>query len=57
MLLAAMLASGCATGSGGSFCRVAAPILLEPADLEVISDRLAEDILAHNLKGRSLCRW
>jgi hypothetical protein len=56
LLLATMLASGCAIG-GGSFCRIAEPILVSDADLTCMTVETAESILGHNLRGRKLCGW
>lgn len=52
----ALCVTACAaTGPGDSYCRIAQPLWLEPADVDAISDGLARDILAHNERWRAVC--
>lgn len=53
--LCALLA-GCQT-YGGSFCTVASPIRPASTDVALMSDSLANQILALNEKGQKLCGW
>lgn len=54
-------ATGCAGIEGPppppAFCSVATPIYPTGNDIDVMSDRLASDILLHNRIGRNLCGW
>lgn len=56
LALTILLPSCARTGpAGDSFCSIAAPILIAPAD--ALSVETARDVLRHNLTGRALCRW
>lgn len=57
MLLLSFAASGCAIREpvGNDFCMVSVPIFIEQAD--VLTDRTARQILAHNELGARLCDW
>ncbi|WP_455480558.1 hypothetical protein V3564_05385 [Bartonella sp. B12(2025)] len=48
--------TGCATNEHSS-CVGWLPIYLDKQDLNVISSRLARDILKHNKQGEHLCGW
>ena len=50
------LLTGCQTYSG-SFCSIASPIRPEATDVALMSDSLANQILAQNEKGQALCGW
>jgi predicted small secreted protein len=41
----------------GSFCDVAKPIRLSDATVDAMADAEVKEALAHNEKGRKLCRW
>lgn len=47
-------ATGCASTS--SYCLIAKPIVYEPADVDVISDKLVDSILRHNEKYKVVCK-
>ncbi len=49
--------SGCATASGGQFCQISKPIRPVATDVALMSDSLADQILAQNEKGQALCGW
>lgn len=55
ILALGLLASAC--GHGPVTNCAFKPIRPTPHDVEVISDRLASDLLAHNLLGERLCGW
>jgi len=40
---------------GATFCAVAEPIALDPAD--VLTDATATKIIRHDEKGEALCHW
>lgn len=52
-VLTLMSGTGCAKGSGGTFCQIAAPITtsLEDSELTLVQ------IDAHNAAGVALCGW
>jgi hypothetical protein len=58
-LLVLVVLAGCTTtgGAGGAFCDVGRPMHPTDRDVEVISDRLAGDVLAHNKTGQQACGW
>lgn len=50
--------SGCASGPlPTDGCEWTRPIRPTPHDVDVISDRLAGDILSHNEAGARVCGW
>lgn len=51
-----LLLAGCQT-TGGSFCDIARPIRLTPEQVDQLTDEQVRQFLAHNEKGRRLCRW
>lgn len=55
MLATALVLGGCATT--GNFCDVAKPIYPAPADVDAISDQLADGVLSHNTYGARACGW
>ncbi|RMF00175.1 MAG: hypothetical protein D6773_11875 [Alphaproteobacteria bacterium] len=55
LIAAASLSAGCARASVG--CEGFKPIRGTKADAAVISDRLAESIIAHNRYGARVCGW
>ena len=56
MTVASSLASGCAR-IDGTACDGWKPIYPTAHDVEVISQRLNDDILGHNEHGRGICGW
>lgn len=57
LILATLFALGGCQTVGGSFCKVARPIIAEESDREVISDSLVAQINAHDETGAKLCGW
>ncbi|GLQ53582.1 hypothetical protein [Devosia nitrariae] len=57
-MIAGVLA-GCTTtgGAGGAFCDVARVMHPTERDVEVISNRLVNDVLSHNKHGERSCGW
>lgn len=57
LLTLSFAASGCASREpvGNDFCFVSGPIFIEKND--VLTDRTAQRILAHNELGVRLCDW
>lgn len=58
MLLATLLLTGCATpgpASPDTFCAIAEPIVLDPADRLTAST--LRQVIAHDEKGRKVCGW
>jgi len=51
-----LAASGCASGPIDP-CGIFKPIRPAAADLDVISDRLVEQLLEHNEAGAAACDW
>ena len=49
--------SACSSVGGGSFCRVAEPILPDRSEEGCLTDGTVEQILKHNEKGERLCKW
>jgi len=56
MIAVAILVSGCATRVGGA-CDGWSPIRPTRADTQTMSDRLVEQVLAHNEHGAKVCGW
>lgn len=56
-LILLLAASACAGGPRGSPCDGWSAIRPEPADVDVVSDSLAAQILGHNEHGASVCGW
>ena len=50
-----LLLASCKTT--GSFCDIAKPIRPTAEQIEEMTDAQVADLLAHNEKGRALCRW
>ena len=58
MLLALMIgASACGAGPVSDGCEWVRPIRPTMADVDVMSDALAGQILAHNEAGAGACGW
>jgi hypothetical protein len=59
LCMIAVVLAGCTTtgGAGGAFCDVARVMHPTERDVEVISDRLAGDVLSHNKTGQLNCGW
>ncbi|HKS72681.1 MAG TPA: hypothetical protein VJQ82_05745 [Terriglobales bacterium] len=55
--VAALLALGACTTTGGSFCAVEHPIRPTKAEVATLSNATVAAILAHDLKGQKLCGW
>lgn len=51
------VASGCATGPATDGCEWVSAIRPTSADVDVMSDTLAGQILAHNMAGARVCGW
>ena len=49
--------TACTTTPRGSFCSISEPIRLSDATVASLTDAEVERVLAHNEKGRKLCRW
>lgn len=56
LLLSVLALGGCVTTSG-SFCKVAREIRPTEQDADVISQQLADGLLAHLETGARLCGW
>jgi len=54
--LVVCLLAGC-TAPRGSFCSIAEPVRLSDAAVDAMTDAEVKSALAHNLKGKTLCRW
>ena len=54
-LMMLLSASGCAGNSVNDYCLIAKPILVSEADLQIISDALVTDILAHDEQYDAVC--
>jgi hypothetical protein len=52
-----LVVTACAPGLKGDPCDGWKPIRPEAADVDVISDSLAEQILQHDEFGASVCGW
>lgn len=56
LLILPLAVSGCASGAGDA-CLPWQPIWPTAADVDVISDELVAQILAHNETGAMVCGW
>lgn len=56
-MLACLLAIAACTTTKGSFCEIAKPVRLGSAAIDALSDAEVKAILAHNERGRRLCKW
>lgn len=57
IIIVTMLALSACTTASGSFCDLNQPTRLSAAEVDALSDRSVEQILAQNEKGRKLCGW
>ena len=57
LILVGLLAlTACQTASG-SFCAIARPQRPSQAEIDVMTDARAAEVLAFNRKGQKLCGW
>ena len=57
LALASLLALAACQTAKGPFCDIAKPVRLSDAAVDALSDAEVAALLAHNEKGRRLCRW
>lgn len=49
--------TSCANGQSDSACLLFQPLRPTQKDVEIISDKLVQQIITHNKTGERLCRW
>ena len=57
IVLAALLATAACQTAGGSFCDLAKPIRMTPAQVDGLTDAQVAEYLGHNLRGQRECGW
>lgn len=57
LILGGLLALAACQTPSGTFCDIAKPIRLSAQAIDAMTDAEVTATLAHNLKGRRLCRW
>lgn len=57
LALAALVALAACQTTGGTFCDISKPIRLTAEQVDKLTDAQVAEILAHNERGRRLCKW